>query len=86
MNDLQRLPSRNDNARLLAAIQSATLQILLGATDSAARQVTHTNNRADNSAQEDGAIGFSICWPERAGDTRTGEKQDAGGAAAGSEG
>ena len=31
---MQRLPSRNNNARLLAAIQCATLQILLGAHDS----------------------------------------------------
>ena len=80
---LQRLPSRNDNARLLAAIQSATLQILLGATDSAASQVAYTGQRTDRNEKEGGSIGFSIGWPERAGNTRAGEKQNDGCAAAG---
>lgn len=80
---LQRLPSRHDNARLLAAIQLTTLRFLLGATDSATGQGTHTNERADRCTAACGACGCHRLWPQRSIDTRTGEKQDAGGAAAG---
>ena len=81
---MHRLPARNDNARLVAAIQCASLYFLFGATDTANRQAENTNDRRNNCTA---ACGFSGCnrqRPQRAGDTRLGEKQDAGNPAAGS--
>ena len=83
MNDMHRLPSRNNHARLLAAIQQSQLQILRGATDTAAGQVTHADNGTDNGTPPGGTDRGDSAGAQRAGDTRAGEKQNDGCAAAG---
>ena len=54
-NTMHILPGRNNNARLVAAIQCASLYFLLSATDSTNRQITHTDNSADNGPAAGGA-------------------------------
>ncbi len=85
MNDLHRLPNRNDNARLLAAIQQSQLQILRGATDTAAGQVAHADNGTDNGTPPGGTDRGDSAGAQRAGCARAGEGQNNGGAAASNE-
>ena len=84
-HDMQRLPSRNNNARLLASIQCATLQILLGSTDTTNRQAAFADERADNCAATCGAGrcgGVRPCGP---GNQAASESEVYGGAAGGCE-
>ena len=86
MNDMHRLPSRNNNARLLAAIQQSQLQILRGSTDSTNRQVMHTDKHRGSGTQEGGADRSDSAGAQQAGDTRAGEVNNDGGRAASNEG
>jgi hypothetical protein len=85
VNDLHRLPSRNNHARLLAAIQQSQLQILRGATDSTNRQVMHTDKHRGSGTPPGGADRSDSAGAQQAGDTRAGEVNNDGCAAASNE-
>ncbi len=75
---VRRLQSRNDNARLLAAIQCASLYFLLGANDSADRQAADADKRADHGAAQ-GSVGRGDCLgTQRGTDSQVGQGSDGG--------
>jgi hypothetical protein len=83
VNDLHRLRFRRDNARLVAAIQCATLHFLLRPVDSVFRQIADTNDSRNN-CKKAGSAGRCDCLrSQRAACQEAGEKQDNGGPAAG---
>ena len=80
MNDktVQILPGRNNDARLVAAIQCASLYFLLGATDSTNRQITHTDDSADNGQKAGGAGRCDVMGARRDRNQAAGEAHGAG--------
>ena len=80
-NTLQILPGRNDDARLVVAIQCAKLYFLLREADSTNRQITHTDNRADDGQKAGGAGRCDGVGAQRDRNQAAGEVKRAGSGA-----
>ena len=77
------MPSSNDNARLVAAIQCASLYFLLCPIDTTNRQATQPNDRPDHGTATCGFSGCDGMWTSGVAGQSFGQRPDGGGAGEG---